>query len=255
MLSLSQRDLCKRTISPSTFYLLVQDALASKKPLSVVRMGDGERSLLKQCQEGYPEDVILPSPENHQWLKNLCVIGITKGELSRRILKAAKECTYFAPSISGIENPEFFTHDISPYRSYYPDNFFVNQWTEEMKADLFKQAGHVLLIHRSPNTADSMQLRVQANLGVKVSFIGLSDWSQTSDVIKKASEIDTPLVIFSAGPAGKYIGPEIAKYGRIPKVVLDLGHTTDSWTFEHLPADREKAEQFHAEWESRPVKH
>ena len=39
----NQINLCEQTMSSNTFYMLVGNALVNSKPLSVVRMGDGER--------------------------------------------------------------------------------------------------------------------------------------------------------------------------------------------------------------------
>jgi hypothetical protein len=248
MLTKEQVDLCKSTISPKAFYLLVSDALAKKQALSVVRMGDGEHRLWEQSAHGGNSATVL-SPDGPGWLANMGMEGMTNGELRKRMEASARECTYFAPSISGITDPGYWCYDIGPSRKQYVDGFFVNDWTEEMKADLFKQAGHVLLIHKNAHLADSMQLRVQANLGVKVSWVPLTDWREAEGVMRKAGLIGAPLVLFSGGPACKFIGPRIAANSRLePKVVLDLGNTANSWTFEKLPADRLKAEAFHAQW-------
>ena len=245
-----QYDICHRTISTTIFHMLVMDALASNKPLSVVRMADGERELYLQCHEGKSSETVkAPNGYTEKWLETYGVKNITKLELQRRLDTAAMDCTYFAPSITGILNPNFNVYKLFwPPKRYYVDNFFPDQWTEQMKIDLFKQAGHVLFIHNNPHTADSMQIRVQANLNVKVNYLKLSNWDQTENIIQQANKIDAPLVLFSAGPAGKYIGPIIAKNGRIPKVTLDIGHAADRWTFSSLPCDRPKAEAFHKQW-------
>jgi hypothetical protein len=239
---------CLRTVSPQALYMVAEDAIARRKPLSVVRMGDGEVALMKQVRSGNPADLAHP-PENCKvdWLQMLGVDGIRLGMLGRRLTQAATECTYFAPSLTGIYDEKFDVYQFFP-NDVYVDNFFVNAWTEEMKEKLFRAAGHVLFIHRNEHTADSIQLRVQANLGVKVSFIKLDNWRGTDDVIAQAALNTAPLVLFSAGPAGKYIGPTIARQG---KVALDVGNSADQWTMKHLPVDREKAEAFHAEWSAK----
>ncbi len=228
---------CENIISSNTFYMIVGDALLSKKRLSVVRMGDGERHLLNRCNGFEKYIVTVNDHPDLGWLEELGVLGIPKGLLKSRLYIAAEECTYFAPSISGIWRSDYFTNDLSS-RERYVDNFFVNAWTEEMKIQLFKQAGHVLLIHANTHTADAMQIRSTFGLGVKVSYIKLTDWRGTEQAIREAYEIDAPLVLYSAGPAGKYIGPTIANYG-CPKVVIDLGHAADHWTFDSLKEHKE----------------
>jgi hypothetical protein len=228
----------------------VKDAIAFKKELSVVRMADGEKMLLDQCNQAqYVGTVDPPMGYEFKWLENMGLSGIRRDELVTRLLGAANGCTYFAPSISGIEDENYNVYDRFPLRAHYVDFFFPDVWSNEQKAELFKIAGHVLLIHGNAHLADSMQLRVQANLGVKVSWLRLLNWTQTQEVISRAAEIDAPLVIFSGGPGGKYIGPKIAKDGN--RVVLDIGHAADRWTFEHLPANRKAAEDFHAQWAAK----
>lgn len=226
----SQIKICEDTISSNTFYMIVGSALITKSPLSVVRMGDGEKRLWEDVQSG--SDPIAPDKRHdREWLTKLGVLGIPKDTLKKRLLSAARDCTYFAPSISGIWRTDYYNHGLS-FRKRYVDNFFVNAWTEEMKIALFKQAGHVLFIHGNAETADAMQIRSQNKLGVKVSFLKLTSWVDTDKVIAQASRIKAPLVLFSAGPAGKYIGPAIANTSS--KVVLDLGNAADHWTLNSL---------------------
>jgi glycosyltransferase GT-like protein len=247
MLTSKRFDTAHHIISPRAFFQIVLDALQTKKPLSVVRMGDGERLLMDLTKNDVTSQ-LLTRPGCEEWMKALGLEGITKKEIRRRLLSAERNADYFAPSVTGLYNDGFNLYDIFPKRKSYVDNFFVNDWEEEMKIKLFKEAGHVLLIHANPHTADSMQLRVQANLGVKVEYIHLSNWSQSESVIDRAAANDAPLVLFSGGPACKYIGYIISRGGYKPKVVLDLGNAADHWTFSNLPIDRPAAEAFHAQW-------
>jgi hypothetical protein len=228
----NQIQLCSNTISTNSFYMMVADALESSKELSVVRMGDGEVQLMKACATGDLAQPIDSHPED--WLKRLGCLGITKRELLFRLLQAANLSTYFAPSVSGISMPGFHLHSLFEPRSRYVDNFFVNAWTEEMKIGLFKQAGHVLFIHRNLGSADAMQIRAKYGLGVRVTYLNLNSWEQADEVIRKANKIDASLVLFSAGPASKYIGPRITSGGNIPKVTLDLGNAADGWLLNSL---------------------
>ncbi len=250
ILTSKQMKRCLSTISPKAFYPIVLSALSNRESLSVVRVADGEKILLDNCKDANGEFTPITQLDDF-WLQRYGVKGITKEELYRRIIKAGTDCTYFAPSISGVLMPDYALWDYFPERGVYIDNFFVNDWTYDMKTALFKEAGHILLIHGNVNLADSMQLRAQANLGVKVSYISLTNWSESEEVIKKASRNTAPLVVFSGGPASKYISNEIATTGCVPKVVLDLGAAAQHWTFQHLPADRDKAVAFHKDWSSK----
>lgn len=239
-LTAEQLELCYKTVSPSVFYTIVWNALTTGSPLSVVRMGDGERSLLLSCAESDPNAII----QGGEWYRKLGLLGITKAELQKRILLAESSCSHFAPSITGIVDQRFNLYDLFPQRKHYIDNFFVNSWNDAEKIALFKKAGRVLLIHHNPHTADSLQLRVQGNLGVEVSYLKMSSWEQTEDVANKAMRMDAPLVLVSAGPAGKYIIPKMAN-NYFNKVVLDIGNSADQWTITSLPINRKAAEEFH----------
>lgn len=221
-----QIERCLDTISPNTFYMMVTSAILKKEALSTVRSGDGEKLLMDWC-EGIP-----PSPGDREltddWMKQLGVLGIEKHELHTRLCRAANECTWFGPSISGIIRPDFSLYGRFNPRDRYVDNFWCNAWDEEMKINLYKAAGHVLLIHRNPECADALQVRAD-KIGVKVSYLKLDSWQETDDVIEKAKEIDSPLVIFSGGPASKYMANVIASQSKITKVVLDIGNSATEW--------------------------
>ena len=248
MLTEDKLNFCLKTISPKAFFPIVLDAIETKKVLSVVRAADGEKELMDQFLTKGPGISDPPTGHPDKWLDNYGIRGISREELYNRIITAGTECTYFAPSISGISMNSYNVYNYFPIREHYIDNFFVNDWTNEMKEKLFKAAGHVLFINSNPNIADSMQLRVQSNLRVKVSYLKLKSWQEADEIIEKASKIDAPLTIFSGGPANKFISPKIANGGNIPKVVLDIGAAAQHWTFSHLPINRQLAEKFHQEW-------
>jgi hypothetical protein len=242
---INRSDLPYRVMSSRAFFPIVKAAVVNRRPLSCVRFGDGEKWLFDNAPRG-PE--ILTRVGYEDWLEPLGITGIPGEVLQERLQVAAIECDFFAPSVTGLYREDYNLYDIFPERPVYIDNFFVNDWTDIMKEELIRAAGHVLVIHHNTTTADSMQLRVQANLDTKVSFIKLSNWTQTDYVIRKAANINAPLVLFSGGPAGKYIGHRISRGGHIPKVALDIGNGMDHWTMDHLPADRAKANAFHIKW-------
>lgn len=209
-----QIERCLNTVSSNAFYLIVADKLVRRESLSVVRMADGEKALFENFNF------------NESWNERLGVKGIEGRELIKRMALAINTCDYFASSISGVVMNSYFMDDYK-IQSRYIDNFFPHAWFESMKVNLYKEAKHVLIIHRNENTANALIKRAKEYLGVKVSYLHLSNWDQAENVVEQASKIDAPLVIFSAGPASKWIGPEIAKQG---KVTLDIGQAMDKWT-------------------------
>lgn len=251
MLSPLQIRRCLKTVSASSLFYLALTALEDGKSFSIVRMADGEKHLYDLILNNPPETHLLPEIKDaakwldEKWLKKMGLYNITLGELKLRMDYAVTRAMFFAPSPTGFVQPWYDVYDFWPEPSYYGEHFFNCSWDYDLKKLLFKQAGHVLCIHHNVSTADSMQLRVQANLGVKVSWIHLDNWTQTNDVIRKAKTSTAPLVLFSGGPSSKMIGPAVADSG---KVVLDIGNQMDKWTFSHLPIDRDAANKFHREW-------
>lgn len=251
-LSHEKEEILESTISSNAFYMIVGSALLNRAQLSVVRMADGEHHLMEEILENGRDEKWLREPikgYDDDWMERMGCAGISRSTLLGRLNEAANECDYFAPSLSGINRLEYSVHEFFRSRSRFVDNFFVNAWTDEMKIKLYKAAGHVLFIHRNPNSARALTLRLKYVLEVKVSYLQLSKWQEAEDVVSKAAAIDAPLVIFSAGPASKIIGPRIA---RQHKVTLDLGHASDSWLLEKL---HKEALEIQAEQSSQEMQH
>jgi hypothetical protein len=250
-----REQICKRTISHNAFFALVKISLKRQRSLSCVRLADGEVALLKHTtkklnQPGYRIGQELQgfASFNESWLSRYGLTGISYEELQSRLLTATQLTTYLAPSVTGLWNPLYNAYGLSQ-RDCYVDNFFPDLFTNEQKTELYQLAGHVLLIHNNPRTADSMQLRLQGQLGVKVSFIRLENWRDASVVIAKAVCNTAPLVLWSGGPGNKHLGEAITSRSTFGRVLLDVGHAADRWTMSHLAIDREKAEAFHAMWQ------
>lgn len=220
--------LANSILSAYAFYYIVADALLTHKPLSVVRMGDGERTLLAECLDVSTRADDYVHAYDSAWHARMGVAGITHAELYKRIIEAGNTCSHFAPSVSGLVQGSYDLFDYFNHREQYVDNFFVNIWDNEHKAELFKTAGEVLFIHRNRGTADAMQINAKRHFGVKVRYLELSNWDQSDSVIEAACADSARMVLFAGGPASKYISPRIAASN---KVVLDIGNTTDFWTF------------------------
>lgn len=231
MVKLSEqgRSFCRNTIGPNTFFMLVADALVSGEELSVVRMGDGEKALFEHCQNN-PGTTITDAPWGAIWLHSFGCYGINADVLLHRLKDAAEGSTYFAPQIMGIQRPEFGVVDTFESRPRFVDNWFVRQWSKKLQDQLFKQAGQVLFIHGSQEVRQKVAARIES-AGATAECWEMETWEQGDPVIDRAKEHNAPLVLFSGGPANKYIAPAIARSGPVPKVVLDLGQAAAmEWT-------------------------
>jgi len=230
-LNARQRTVCQDTISPNTFFMLVGDALMSQEPLSLVRMGDGEKYLFQHCQKGLPDVTVKPpnSPFNEQWLRGLGCYDIPNAEMVRRLKIAAEESTYYAPNIMGIQMESFSVADLFAYRKRYVDNWFVRTWSRKLQDQLLRASRQVLFINADKKAHATFTNRM-LSLGLMADCIEMSTWRQADSVIEQAKSNVAPLVLFAGGPASKHIAPAIATTGCKPKVVLDLGHAaTMEW--------------------------
>ena len=221
------------TIGAYAFYYIVRDALASGKSLSVVRMGDGECTLFKSCLQRVGQDSEFEpiTDFTQEWRECMGIEGISSCRLLSRMQEAANSCTYFAPNTNGLVKPNFNVYQYANPRDMYVDNFFVNIWSDDQKADLFKNAGEIIFIHKNRATADAIQKRIKNYFGVWTTYIEMGKWQDAEAVIARAQELtNARLVLFAGGPANKFISPRIAAMG---KVVLDIGNATDKWTLQN----------------------
>lgn len=235
-LTMEQVQMCMNTVSSNTFLFIVGDALDRGGSLSTVRMADGEHILMDWCRKAEDrKEIVKPNNQlDKAWLEKFGVSGITYGELSDRLVYASNAATYFCASISGITMGHYNVYDFSK-RDRYVDNFFNYGWSEEYKLGLCKKAGHVLLIHHSRAVYDSLKVNAE-KIGVKVSYIQMSNWRDTERVVTQANNMDAKLVLYSAGPAGKIIAPQIADpiSGGVKKVVLDVGSAIQRWMLDGI---------------------
>jgi hypothetical protein len=214
-----ERQVCENTISPNTFFMLVADALVSNRPLSVVRMGDGERMLYIHCRDSGGNIRPPNSPLDETWLKEFGCWDIPTSVLSNRIRVAAEESTYFAPQIMGIQRSEFAVAKLFAKRERYVDNWFVRTWSRKLQDQLLITAGRVVFIHGKTEVRESFSARVES-LAVDVETVAMQDWREADNAIERSLASKAQLILFSGGPANKFIAPILSKQG---KVVIDLG--------------------------------
>jgi len=226
-LSAQERKICLKTISPKAVFAIVGDAIKNKKSISVIRMGDGERGILKTDKS---KQFNLLGKRQKIWDKRLGIGGMPIKDLQKNIINSGNKCTYFAPSISGISFSGYNLYNFFKSRPYYFDNFFVNDWTKEMIKMLLESSGGVFIVHRDyKKIIDNFNKNY--NFQNKNLFFGgfpKNNWQDNQQAINEAIKSKAQLILFSAGPAGKIIGPEIAKARN--KIVLDVGNTLIPWS-------------------------
>lgn len=225
-LSQDETDICLKTLSPKAIYALVGSAIVKQQSLSIVRMGDGEHRIL----DADPTKPFTEFEATHLgWNKRLGIEDAPVDRLRELILEAGNSCTYFAPSVSGISLPRYALHTFFKPRPYYIDNFFVNDWKPDMIQQLLEASSGVYIIHRDYKKI-IQNFQQNYSFTKKLMFDGcLKDsWKDNQATIEAATRSNAQLVLFSAGPGGKIIGPKIASAKN--KIVLDIGNTLLSWS-------------------------
>lgn len=239
------RDYAARTISARAFYHTVFQSVKSKGALSVVRMGDGERKLFIDCAvaeankvAGLKIDSFTP-----EWRQRMGIEDLIFDELQDSMRSAIAFTDYFGPNVNGLMQPDYSVYPwykIHGKSQPLVDNFFVNEWTLEMRTALLKAAANVLVLHANPVTAITFARRARAYLNVGIRHVSLKSWRDGTVAVAECAKWDYPLVLVSAGPASKWVVPAIAAQG---KVALDLGNAMDHWLLLELyKADPSKLE-------------
>jgi len=203
-------------LTPEGAYLATCEALKMREPFSIVRMSDGETQILDYCETHEPGELMAKFPDH--WNRRYGVVGITCGEIQRRLLKAAAECTYLAQDAwipYCINNVRRF---INRQPFIWPN--FPRVWTPEQKLAMYALVDRLLIVNREEEVA-----KVVAQ-GKAYDFVPLNGWVDSDKAVEAAAKSSAPLVLISAGPASKYICPEIAKQG---KIVLDIGSAAECW--------------------------
>lgn len=223
-----EREICLKTISANAVFAIVGDAIAAKKSISIVRMGDGEYRALKSDRTQSFGFVGSNCPE---WNARLGVEGMPTGLMQDNLLKAGNECTYFAPSVSGISFEHFNLYEFFDPRPFYFDNFFVEIWTAQMIKILLEASDGVFIMHREyEKIIENFRKNYEFDNGKEMRFGGFpkNNWDDNEQAIEAAVNSDMQLILFSAGPGGKAIAPEIAKAEN--KIVIDAGNSLIHWS-------------------------
>lgn len=207
----------KTIIWPGEFGEIVAQALTDYRPLSAVRMSDGEDEVLLYCQSHLTTETMLRFPR--EWNDKFGVTGITCGEIGDRMKRAAREATYFAPDGERNFLRQHFGLRERLLHVTWPDDI-----SNDVKAEWFKRAAHVAILCRSTESYEAICKYTPE--AVQITHIPLGHWTESEEAIRSVEDSDARLVLYSGGPSGKYIGPELAKRG---KVALDVGHAVHEW--------------------------
>lgn len=212
--SIEKIELAKKMISSDAFYIIVCDALMRKKPLSVVRMNDGERMIMEVAKGRNPSHFLT----DDNWLKEYGLYGSNLNSVGMNLFEAANKSDYFAQFISGWFMPGFDVISLIEPRELYVDGFYPYLWKNaDRQKELLKYDGIAVVCRNSDKIAE----KLLNNYGAKVIPIEYNSWEDYDIAIKKIGECDAHLILCSTGASGKLLNVEASK--RYGKVCVDVG--------------------------------
>lgn len=213
-----QSEILKNTMSSNSFYYLLANHIVNNIPMSVVRMGDGEKIILDNKHSGKEfKDLV-----TEDWIPRMGYKDCSIENAADLIIEAIKECTYFAPNLNGVIDSSFSLYNFNIKHKSFIDNFFVNSFTKSQINVLYKLAKKILIIN---NNDDIKQYAINkySNEDYQFEFLKLANWTELRSIEFLASISKANLVLISGN---KCLGPRLAKYG---KISVDVGNTIDKW--------------------------
>lgn len=221
-LTQEQKDICNKMLSTDALTAFIVDALITRKPVSVIRMSDGERALMALSEGESPEYFLL----DQTWLKRY---GLADADLScvgRRLIQAGREATYLANTISGIYLRNFDCFKWFPERKQIVSSFFAYEMAAAGRVrSILEACGGVIVLHHD---AERLAPLLAHKYRVEARGYRLASWKDQSWIAKEVRTCPHNLVLVSGGASGKPFCVDLAK--DTGKVVLDVGAGLgDSW--------------------------
>jgi len=202
----------KKYMSGDAIFILVSNALLMRKPLSLVRMGDGERSIILGVNKRYLTDKV--------WLKEYGLVGADFKKVQTSVIKAANEADIFCPNISGLMLDRY---EIIPHvnaRAFYGSGIICHEWLYMGRVPkLLQHTGGVGVVCRdSQKVANGLCDKYSI---VRMEYADYDSWEDYGAALKFIGGMKANLILCSVGASGKYLIVEAAR--KFNKVVIDAG--------------------------------
>ena len=211
-------DVAKKYLCSTAFCFLVCDALRKGKGMTVVRAGDGERTII-QASKGFLHSKFL---HDELWLKRYGVLDYPIDILGKEIVAAGNAATWFGPNVAGLWKLDYSLHDFFDIRQHYISALYPHMWAHCGYVSSILWMGKVFIACRGvQKKIDDMTKRHQLTRGCLVGT-ELDSYHDHDVVCDAARSSDAGLVIISGGPTGKRLIGRIADGNN--KVVLDCGN-------------------------------
>ena len=209
--------LARKFLSNHAFCFIVSQMILKKEAFSVVRMGDGERSIIFGRERHYVD------PE---WAKvRGCVDDqgnlISNGRLADDLVAAGNRATFFGPSLHGLFLPAYDLFGFFNARDTYVDALYPSYWLAHGYVGDFLRIGKSLIACFDHDRVVKT-LTENHNLPMgQLTGVELKSWSDKDRILSTISSSDVDMVLVAGGPPGKLLVVEAAE--NCNKPVLDVG--------------------------------
>lgn len=217
-----KKKICNSILHSDSLTAFIVDALLTRKPMSVIRMSDGERALMDLATGGQPTHFL----QDPDWLKKYGLADADLHCVGRKLIEAGKGATYLANTISGIYLENFNCFKWFPEREQLVSSFFTYEMAAAGRVrSIMNACGGVLVLHHA---AERIAPLIQHKYGAIARGYQLTSWKDQSWITKEVQTCAHNLVLVSGGASGKPFCVNLAK--ETGKVVLDVGAgLTDAW--------------------------
>jgi hypothetical protein len=212
---------CSKVLSSDSLAAIIAHRVIMGIPTSVIRMADGERSLIEGLQ-GTP---LISELSDERWLARYGLLDADLKKVGRNLLQAGEEADFLACSISGLYMRNYRTWEYFPQRACFVDQFFASLWmaTDRVGAVLSSAEKGVLVLHRE---APALAAKLTARYGIKATGMVLDSWKDHERLLGSITHQKERIILVSGGPAGKNFCVQLAKSSGC--VVLDVGESLGS---------------------------
>ncbi len=202
-------------LSTDALFVLVGNALRRKHRLSVIRMGDGEKSIIEFSHGAPARHFLLDAG----WLTEYGLVGADLSLVGNSLMWAADHADYLCPNPAGLIYPAYDIVPLLAKRAQYGEGLFAHTWAYMGRVnELMKYDGGILVVCRgAAHIADALSSKFR----VSVTSVEHATWQDHLPALRAIGDSPAHLVLVSAGPAGKELIVEAAE--RYNKVVIDTG--------------------------------
>ena len=205
-------------ISCDALLLFVCHALANKNPLSTVRMGDGEKALIKFTKTGEKAHFL----SSGEWLLEYGLKGADLKKVGHSLIEAAHTTDYLCPNISGLTIPKYEILSILPPRDFYCEGLYAHTWLYMGRVpELMNYDGGIGIICRnSKEVADRLFMKF-GKVVLNAEYADFDSHEDYMPCLEAIGKMKANLILIAAGPSGKLLCVEASR--KFGKVVLDTG--------------------------------